>query len=241
MQPIVKDQRIPLESFHNGELSFRIYLKITATLNSRQNRFIKEFRQSDRLADGSNERQSDEQTNRPVPVGLVPLIRLNVSLALLQMAEWLLLSLSLILVPLLILLSPLQLSHSRLFSQHRSFLQLCKVSKQFAIRLNTFRHPCLVKKVWYCKIILPKDVWILESKKCLSEPCPRNLGSYCEFCVILHDAKLFCENFIALNDVEHLSDEQWKQNSFMKNSGKQNFLRNSGYETTFSLRKIKQI
>ena len=87
MQPIVKDQRIPLESFHNGELSFRIYLKITATLNSRQNRFIKEFRQSDRSADGSNERQSDEQTNRPVPVGLVPLIRLNVSLALLQMAE----------------------------------------------------------------------------------------------------------------------------------------------------------
>lgn len=129
------------------------------------------------------------------------------------MAEWLLLSLSRILVPLLILLSPLQLSHSRLFSQHRSFLQLCKVSKQFAIRLNTLRHPCLVKKVWYCKIILPKDVWILESKKCLSEPCPRNLGSYCEFCVILHDAKLFCENFIALNDVEHLSDEQWIRES----------------------------
>ena len=51
-----------------------------------QNRF-KESRQSDRSADGSNEWQSDEQTNRPVPVGLVPLIRLNVSLALLQMAE----------------------------------------------------------------------------------------------------------------------------------------------------------
>lgn len=100
------------------------------------------------------------------------------------MAEWLLLSLALILVPLLILLSPLQLSHSRLFSRHRSFLQLCKVSKQFAIRLNTFRHPCLVKNVWYCEIILPKDVRILESKKCLSEPCPRNLGSYWEFCVI---------------------------------------------------------
>lgn len=99
------------------------------------------------------------------------------------MAVWRLLSLGLILVPLLMLVSPLLRSQSRLFSQHRSFLQLCKISKQFAIRLNTFRYPCLVKKVWYCKIILPKVVWVLKSKKCLPESYLRNLGSYREYCV----------------------------------------------------------
>lgn len=74
-------------------------------------------------------------------------------------------------------------------------------------------------------------VWILPKESRVL------LGILCD--MILHDAKSW-EDFIALNDVDNLSDEQRKQNSFMKNSGKQNFLRNSGYETTFSLRKVKQ-
>ena len=59
----------------------------------------------------------------------------------------------------------------------QSFKTVCNQVEH--IQASMFSRECLILRNF-----LPKDVRILESKKCLSEPCPRNLGSYWEFCVI---------------------------------------------------------